>query len=137
MNSALTHARRIAFAVESRCWEKLETGDFMLRMISLLRDWGAGLDIALYEEVAAHFSGRAEMPYGDIEMHIEGRSLGIQQVRLAAPGIGLRISAFPPDHLPDFEVHLHRFLDHTNLTAIQWINIVPNLVHFTTIRRDR
>jgi GxxExxY protein len=134
VNSTLTHADRIAFAVEDSRWQEMPTGCLKERMLALLRDWGAGLDIALYGEVAAYFCGRAGDPYCDVEIQLAGRVLGTQQVRLAAPEAALRITALSPGDCSRFETHLRRFLAHTRLRAIQWINVTPSLVQFITIQ---
>lgn len=133
VNATLTHAQRIRFAVEDGGWEELDGVSLRERMIAVLRDWGTALDLALYEEVAAHFCGRKDCPYGDVEICVAGRRLGVQPIRLAAPGIGLRISAVSPDDLLSFEAHLRRLLEHTDLRAIQWINTTPQVVRFATI----
>ncbi|MGD0898294.1 MAG: GxxExxY protein [Thermoguttaceae bacterium] len=133
VNATLIHADRIAFAIDDQRWRDMGTGGLKDRMIAVLRDWGTALDIALYEEVAAHFCGRAAEPLADIEIRVGPRSLGRQPVRLAKPNVALRVTSFGPDDSLAFESHLHRFGEHTALHAIQWINITPSRVQFTTI----
>ena len=134
VNCTLTHADRIAFAVDDHRWQELETDCLKDRMIALLRDWGTALDIALYEEAAAYFCGRADEPLGEVEIRVETHSLGRQHVRLAAPNIALRVTALPADDFSAFETHLRRFYKHTYLEAIQWINVTPSSVQFVTIQ---
>jgi hypothetical protein len=88
----------------------------------------------LYEEAATHFCGRNAEPLSEIEIHAGNRSLGMQKVRLADPLTALKVTALNSDFLPDFECHARRFLAHTSLRAIQWINITRPVVQFKTLK---
>jgi hypothetical protein len=104
------------------------------RMVAVLCDWGAALDLGLYEEAATHFCGRTAEPLAEIEIHAQDRRLGTQKVRLADPSTALKITALGADSLPDFECHARRFLAHTSLRSIQWINITRPVVQFKTLQ---
>jgi len=133
VNNTRRHAERVEFVVEDRRWEEIDGASLKERVIRALRDWGTGLDLALYEEVASYFCGRGEDPCRDVEVRADGRSLGVQPVRLAAPDVALRISGLAPEELPAMETHLRRLLEHTDLRAIQWINVDGRLVRFATV----
>jgi hypothetical protein len=109
-------------------------GHLIERMATALRDWGTALDLDLYEEAATHFCGRAVEPLTEIEIRADGRLLGLQKVRLADPSTALKVTSLDADCLSDFEHHARRFLAHTSLRAIQWINITRSLVQFKTLQ---
>lgn len=135
VNSSLHRAERMRFTVDDRRWEDVDDGCLKERMIALMRDWGAGLDIALYEAAASYFCGRAEMPFDEVEIWMPDRSIGLQMVPMAGPSIGMRISALDEAGCAAFEGHLRCFLGHARLRGIQWMNITPRTVQFATVWR--
>jgi GxxExxY protein len=137
VNNTLTIADRTAFVVADDGWQELGTAGLKEGMTAMLRDWGAGLDLGLYEEVAAQLCGQPPEAETAVEIHTGLRSLGFQYMLLAASGVAIRITALPPDHHPDYEAHLHRLLAHADLRAVQWINITRPVVQFKTIRQTR
>ncbi len=137
VNNTLTRSDRTSFDVDGSDWQELGTSRLKDRMIAVLRDWGGGLDIELYEEVALYICGQPPDAEAKVEIRLAGRSLGMQTVRLAAPRIALRITALPPDRRLEYHANLCRFLDHADLDAVQWINITRHLVQFKTIERKR
>lgn len=134
VNNMSRLAERTGFAVDDHRWEEIDGQRLKEWIVALLRDWGVSLDLALYEEAVSHFCGRCDHPYRDIEILSGSRSLGVQHVQLAAPDIAVRITAWPAEDGDVFEAHLRRFLEHTRLRALQWINVTPRLVQFTTLR---
>ena len=133
VNNVLARNDRTEFAVIDENW--IESGGNRLkeRMASALRDWGAGLDLGLYEEAATHFCDRNAEPLTEIEIRAHEHRLGTQKVRLADPSTALKVTALDADFLPDFECHARRFLAHTSLRGIQWINITRAAVLFKTL----
>ena len=102
-------------------------------LVALIRDWGCGLDLTLYEEAITHFLGGDEEIL--LPMSVYGRHGHIhdQKVPQIAPGVSLRITAFP-DRLAAFETHAQRLITHTSLSAIHWANITNKAVRFATIQ---
>jgi GxxExxY protein len=137
VNNALTRSDRTSFDVDDCDWQDLGTTRLKDRMVAVLRDWGAGLDTGLYEEVASHLCGQPPGEQANVEIRLAGRSLGLQAVRLAAPRIALRITALSPDGQPEYRAHLCRFLDHTDLDAVQWMNVTRHVVQFRTIEKGK
>jgi len=132
VNSMLTHRDRTCFIVADEEWREFGSSDIEDRFVAMLRDWGTGLDLGLYEEAILH--GSADFSEAEIEIRMGRRSLGTQSMRLISPGVALRITALPPDHCPDFNGQLHRFLAHSSLRAVPWINVTHSQVRFRTIR---
>ncbi len=134
VNNTLSRSDRVSFGVDDTGWQDLETTRLKERMIAVLQDWGTGLEVGLYGEVAAWLCGQTPDTETKIEIRQNGRLLGSQPVRLASPSVALRTSALPPERLADYEMHLRRFLEHTCLHSIQWVNITRQLVQFKTIK---
>ena len=102
-------------------------------LISMIQDWGAGLETGLYEEALTHFLGGDERVLLPVPVIGAKGHLHDQKMRLLAPDVALKLTAFP-DRLEAFEVHARRLLQHTSLKAIHWANITHSHVTFTTIR---
>jgi GxxExxY protein len=137
VNSSLTRADRLKFEVDATDWDGSKPRPRELRswLTSALSDWGAGLDLRLYEEACTHFLGGDDNVLDRTEIRVDGRSLGTQQVRLVEPDAAFKVTMLEADLLPMFEDHARRFLDHSSLSAIHWINITLRQVRFATIRR--
>lgn len=100
----------------------------------LLRDLGAGLEVALYEEAVVHFFGGPARVETRIGVEIGGRSVGEQPMRIIAPGVALKITGFDGS-LDKFESNARKLLAHVNLRAIEWVNINMKQVTFTTLQK--
>ncbi|MBK8040627.1 MAG: GxxExxY protein [Verrucomicrobiaceae bacterium] len=106
---------------------------FRETLMALIHDWGAGLEISLYDEALTHFLGGEEQVILPVPVIGNKGHLHDQKMRLLAPGVAFRLTAFT-ERLDAFETHARRLLEHTNLKAIQWANITHRQVIFTTIR---
>jgi iron complex transport system substrate-binding protein len=137
VNNVLSAAARTSFATCDDGWQELETRRFKDDMTAVLRDWGVGLDTVLYEEAASHLCGQAPDAETEIGIRLDAHWLGVQRMRLAAPGVALRITALPPGRQAEYRASLLRLLDHADLHAIQWVNVTQPLVHFRTVRKGR
>ncbi len=133
VNNTLTRADRTSFDVDSGGFQETGTRRFRELMIAVLRDWGTGLNLGLYEEVAAHLCGQSPDAETKVGIRLDGHSLGEQRIRIAAPAVALRITALPGERGAEYQDHLSRLLDHTKLKAVQWINVTRALVEFKTI----
>jgi hypothetical protein len=63
-----------------------------------------------------------------------GEVIGRETVLLTGAETMFRVTAFPRE-VGKMEDHLRRFLRHTRLEAIQWVNINRQRLTFHTIRR--
>ena len=131
VNAKIGRSQRRAFCMEDQNWEATRGfGDAEKKLaVDFLRDLGTGLSVPLYEEIFTHFFA----DYRKVQVTIEGSPVGAQPTRMCAPGIGLKVTAFN-DRVDDFERQIRRFLGHTSLTAIQWVNIALQKVTFSTIK---
>lgn len=139
VNSYLTHRDRTSFSVSDVDWREPEIAapDVKGLMVEILRDWGVGLDLHLYEDALTHFLGGTERVVTDIDIVLDGRKMGRQKVRLSGPGTAFKITALSAHGMSRFEDHARRFLNHTTLTAIHWINLARDYVTFRTLEKAR
>ena len=134
VNTTLRLADRIAFAVDSTRWNPVvgEALHLKEQIVALLRDWGVGLQIPLYEAAVAHLLG--SLVETEVDVMIDGRSVGAQRVRMMAPGVLMKITGLSCP-LDRFENHARRLLAHLDAHAIAWINISLQQVTFTTLEK--
>jgi len=102
-------------------------------LIDLVRDWGTGLELALYEEALTHFLGGEDSVLSPVPVIGSRGHLHDQKMRLLAPEVAFKLTAFH-ERPETFETHAKRLLQHTNLKAIHWANLTHHEVTFTTIR---
>jgi GxxExxY protein len=138
VNATLLRPDRCNFEVCSSQWHASVVGerDVCGWLIAALHDWGVGLDFSLYEDACIHFFGGKDCVHGDVEIVSGGRAIGVQAVRLAAPGVAFKVTTLPLNSCSSFEDHARRFLAHTPLTAIHWINIAHQYVLFKTLLKS-
>lgn len=134
VNTTLMHKDRIQFEVSDASWsEKIPgAGRFREVLTALLRDWGTGLDLQLYEEALTHFFGGEAYVLANVEVRCKEHALGHQKMLLVAPRVAFALTALPEANA-DFESHTQRLLRHTELEAVLWANIGLKRVTLTTI----
>jgi GxxExxY protein len=112
-----------------------ERCDLLKRSLTeTLAEFGLGLDVVLYKDLITHCLGGISMVVGETEVVSGGVFLGTQKVHLLNPNVAFSITA--SNHgSKSIREHQRRFLSHTTLKAIQWINLTHEAVTFTTIRR--
>ena len=136
VNAPLTRENRIQFEVEDSDYRPMATVGNELRdlFVRILRDWGTGLDLRLYEEALIHFFGGEQRVVQPVEIQAGGQRIGVQKLPVIAPGTALKITTLNRDQ-EVFEHHLRRFLLHTTLETIQWVNVNRKCVTFRTLNQ--
>jgi GxxExxY protein len=134
VNATLRLPDRLQFEIATPRWNRgvANSNLVMGSLIDVLRDWGTGLELALYEAVLTHFLGGEAVVIQEVAVRGTGGELGHQKMRLAADGVAFRLTAFEAEN-GRFEDHARRLLDHVDLRAILWVNIGLRRVTFTTI----
>jgi len=100
---------------------------------ALISDWGAGLDIGLYEEALTHLLGGEDKVHVPVPVIGTKGHLGDQKFRLLAMDVAFKLTALSSDE-NNFESHARRLVQHTSLRAIQWANMRHGKITFTTIQ---
>jgi hypothetical protein len=139
VNTRLTHHDRTVFSVRDVDWREPETdlGNVKELMVEILCDWGAGLDLHLYEDALTHFLGGKERVMTEIDIVSGDRTVGRQKIRLSGPHTAFKITALGDEGMTRFEDHAQRFLQHTRLESIHWINVTRGYVTFRTLNKER
>ncbi len=135
--TSLTQEGRRRFTEVTEQWNEWTPGCAVLRqtMLDILMDWGAFLDIGLYQEALIHFFGGPGIVERRISLHREDLDLGGQRMFVHGPGVAFRLTAFTESG-SYIESHLRRLLALTDLQAIQWINLNHSRVEFKTINKS-
>ncbi len=129
---------RLKFQVEDAGWIAAEgcAVDLKELFIAILKDWGLGLEMPLYEEAATHFLGGEAAVVRPIDVVVQNAHVGTQACRLAAPDTAFKITSLT-SNLAQHQDHLRRLLAHTALKRIQWINLGRKVVTFRTVEIQR
>jgi GxxExxY protein len=136
VNTSLRREDRVSFEIQDTGWREADGADFKEWFIAVLRDWGVGLDISLYEAVVKHrFNPNDVFPKSGIRGS-DGELIGYQGTLNLAPDVAIRVTAVAEDRLPAFEQHLSCFLRHSSLRVLQWVNMTRRAVQFKTIDRS-
>jgi GxxExxY protein len=116
-------------------WSPLtERCDLLKRSLTeSLAEFGLGLDVVLYRDLITHCLEGVSIVTGETEVFSGGVILGTQKVHLLSPDVAFSITASSQGS-QNIREHQRRFLSHTALKAIQWINLTHKAVTLTTIR---
>jgi GxxExxY protein len=133
VNTNLRRQDRISFSVATEAWKEAGSSHFLDWFVALLRDWGVGLDLSLYEDAIKHrFDPNKLLTKPEIRGP-DGQVIGCQDILQIAPAAAVRVTAVPAESLPAFEHHLCRFFQHSSLESLHWINLTRPAVQFKTI----
>jgi len=137
VSTNLTPARRRQFQVDANHWKDDDNAATWLkdRMLQVLADWGAFLEVTLYRDAIIHFLGGIKNVCRPTEVLSGTRTLGTQDVFLLTDKAAFSITAIISNPA-DYEFHLSRFLHHTHLDHIHWINLNHHTITFTTLNND-
>lgn len=135
VSTTLTLDERRRFEVREGQWVELDAGSRLLkvRILELLEDWGAFLDVNLYREALIHFLGGSVAVCKAVDVFSGQRKLGTQTLNLLGENTVFALTSKPQD-VGAMRNHLERLLHHTHLKAVQWINLNRHLVEFATLR---
>ena len=104
------------------------------KTIDLLNDWGAFLQVDLYRDAVTHFLGGVEAVVRKVNIYSGEQLLGEQEVRLLTDDTAFTFSAIA-DSTDKMRIHLERFLAHTPLLHLQWINLNHHRLEFVTLSK--
>lgn len=137
VSTTLDEAARKQFRFVDRGWRELDADSGRLKSVflELLADWGAYLEVALYREAIIHFFGGAARMCRGVEVFDGGAAIGTQPVCLLNEDVAFACTAITRAW-EEMREHQRRFLSHTRLRAVQWINLNHANIEFTTITRE-
>ena len=134
ISTNLTLERRRQFTVMDDNWQDCNAESAWLRqkMLDLLHDWGAFLEVNLYRDALTFFLGGVAAVQQPVEVSSGARSLGSQMLRLLTDDTAFAMSAVTGEP-EQYGTHLARFLRHTRLARMQWINLNHDRIEFRTL----
>ena len=137
VSTQLTPARRRQFTADDRRWLNQDSDAEWLkqRMLDLLADWGAFLEVTLYREAVTHFLSYSQNVHRPVELFSGTRALGTQDMFLLTDKAAFSITAII-SNLAEYESHLSRFLHHTRLDHLHWINLNHHTIAFTSLNNS-
>ncbi len=137
VSTRLTPDRRYDFHICETCWKDCDEDGRWLRTLvkRLVSEWGVFLEVELFYDAVKYFRGGEDRVIRKIELFHDGRSIGTQRVHLLNRSTAFKISAITGD-TTIYEKHLRKFLRHTKLARIQWINFNHHNVEFFTIESN-
>jgi GxxExxY protein len=103
-------------------------------VVNLLRDWGTGLSVSLYQQTLMHLLGGEEKVLRPIPMKRATYDLGHQRFAMVEDGTAFRLTAFS-DTTDEYKRQLHKLLAHSTLDQIEWVNVSIDRVEFATIQK--
>lgn len=133
VNTSLDTAQRRQFRINTRRWR--EADDFESLVVELLRDWGTGLEHALYTQAITHLLGGDERVLRQVPMTFKDRSVGSHRFHLATPDTAFMLTNFTrrgTAHEPQFQ----RLLDLSPLRQLWWVNISLHELTFVTLHHS-
>jgi GxxExxY protein len=136
VNATVRREERNRFEIVASRWSRMLKGSdcVMDSVVSLLADWGAGLELPLYEAALTHFLGGEEKVVRKVNVHGHSNVVGQQSMRFAAADVAFKLTAFTSEN-EHFVEHVQRLLRHVDLRAILWININLEQVTLTSIEQ--
>lgn len=134
VSTRLRREDRTAVRMVESDWQGDDNPSRRLRDIlsALLSDWGAFLDVNLYREALLHFTDGPASSTKPVDIEVNGRIVGTQQMCLLCDGTAWHISTVRQP-LGAYETHLLRLLRHTPLQRMHWINLDQRTVTLKTL----
>jgi GxxExxY protein len=136
VSTRLTSETRRQVTFHADHWKQLTPQCLHFRelLLTCLAEWGAYLDPHLYRDAVTYFLGDKDQVLHDVPVFSTGTVIGTQQMHLLTDEVAFSVTA--STHQPQKVLeHLQRFLDHTRLKALHWLNLNHGRIELRTIER--
>ena len=135
VSTSLSVKDRYNYSVDDREWKAVTEKCAKLKILvfDLLQEWGAFLDYRLYAEAITFFLGADIVR--PVELYFEGHVVGSQKMVLLDNETVLHMSAVTRS-FKGHENNIKRFIRHTNIRTVQWINMNHRNIKLKTIKND-
>jgi GxxExxY protein len=136
LSTKLTHEKRRQFKPQDLGWKSVnaESDWFRRKVLELLADWGAFLEVTLYRDAITHLLGGEARVIQPVLVYSGERFVGEQAVHKLTHDTAFALTAFSRNQSLVEDHHL-RFLRHTPLRFIQWINFNHHDIEFKTLQK--
>lgn len=133
VTSILTKNERQTFEVNQTNWDEARdvNQQFYALANDLIGDWGTRLDPGLYSDALLELMPDAKKDR--IEIISDNRPVGSKLVQLLKPGIAFKLTTSKKPK--PLEVQFQKFINHTRLKALFWINLNQDQISFHTLRK--
>lgn len=137
VTTTLSPQERVLFQVDEQQWVANDDADREVRDVfcELLHEWGAYLDFCLYKEALLHFTQGPDAGLLPVEIKVDGRVVGMQNMCLLNPETAWVITAIH-DQVDNHGTHLKRLLSHTELDKLHWFNLNKKNITLRTLPHD-
>jgi GxxExxY protein len=134
VTTRLTKSQRRHFVISENAWQPLSDQCLRLKQVlaELLTDWGAFLELSLYQETLVWALGGETEVLRRVPLSHGGVELGDQTLPLVTPDIAFKLTAYSAG-LHGVESHWRRLLALTPLRALHWINMHQHDIQFVTL----
>ena len=136
VSTRLTPERRRQFVVIDAEWiePNPESAWLKEKVVEILQDWGAFLDVALYREAITWLLGGESLVCQPVGIFSGSRTVGTQTVDLLTNDTAFSFTSVV--RCPEFmRSHQMRFLQHTALNHLQWVNFNRHQIEFVTLSK--
>ncbi len=136
VSTTLTREDRQQIDFNTTNWKELSGRCHELRrhLERTLLEWGAFLDPILYRDALTHFLGGKDQVCQSVPVYSSNHLLGYERANLITEAIAFSVTA-SVRHPDSVLVHQQKFLAHTSLAAIHWINLNHHLIELHTIQQ--
>lgn len=135
VSTHLTNKKRRKYSTNEIDWKRGNNTDRIREILSsLLDDWGAFLDTDIYLDALCHFLGGKESVIRPVAIHSGGTLLGQQKIPLLSDTEGFCLTSLTKN-IPAYKRHLVRFLKHTELESIHWVNFNHSQINFSSLQK--
>jgi len=137
VNSFEDSVRRRNFKIDRSRWRATDpvARRFEEATISLLRDWGTGLDRSLYVRALTHMFGGEATVCMHVPASLNKSEIGSHRIECIESGCAFHATTLKGD-VGKYERHLRKFLKNTSLERVMWVNIASGAVAFVDIERN-
>ena len=137
VSTSLTKKDRFNFSINTNKFIGTNVKSIYLKEIltNLLQQWGAYLDIHLYNEALIHFLGGSEDVITPVNIIFDDKIVGQQKMQLINRETIFHLSSINKK-LQSYENNINRLVKHTNIKYVQWINFNKNIITLKTILKN-
>jgi len=126
--------RQLEFHFDNFLQEGASSERFKAIVTGILSEWGGFLGTELLYEAICHFLDLGESVIQAVDVISNDRIIGTQKAHMLSDGVAFKITALC-QNITCYRNELKRFLTHTTLSCIQWVNMNHHDIHFETIQR--
>jgi len=126
--------RRLSFKTDSFLHNSPEASDFFKLVTEMLEAWGGFLNLEIYYAATEHLLGGFEHVVRPIPVFSKDTQIGFQKAHLLSESSAYKITGLSKN-IDDYRSELVRFLSHTRLESIEWVNLNKHEVSFETLVR--